>query len=66
MHQGRMFSSQFRYTPVQGFSGWNLIVPSFTTSIAGRASLSMSQNHWSEISGSTRRPERCECGTSCT
>ena len=35
MHQGRMFSSQFRYTPVQGFSGWNLIVPSFTTSIAG-------------------------------
>ena len=26
----------------------------------------MSQNHWSEISGSTRRPERCECGTSWT
>ena len=26
----------------------------------------MSQNHWSEISGSMRRPERCECGTSCT
>ena len=26
----------------------------------------MSQNHWSEISGSIRRPERCECGTSCT
>ncbi len=25
----------------------------------------MSQNHWSEISGSTRRPERWECGTSC-
>ena len=40
-------------------------MPSFTTSIAGFASRSMSQNHWSEISGSTRRPERCECGTSC-
>ena len=26
----------------------------------------MSQNHWSEMSGSIRRPERCECGTSCT
>jgi hypothetical protein len=24
----------------------------------------MSQNHWSEISGSIRMPERCEWGTS--
>src|ERR671915_294708 len=40
--------------------------PSRTTSIAGRASCSMSQNHWSEMRGSTRRPERCECGTSCS
>ncbi len=66
MHQGRMFSSQSRYTPVHGVSGWNAMRPSRTTSIAGLASSPMSQNHWSEISGSTRRPERWECGTSCT
>ena len=35
-----------------------------TTSIAGSASSSIRMNHWSEISGSIRSPERCEYGTS--
>ena len=39
--------------------------PSLTTSIAGFAISSMRQNHCSEISGSTRSPERCEKGTEC-
>ena len=51
---------------VHGFSGWNRTLPERTTSIAGFASSFMSQNHCSEISGSIRRPERCECGTSCS
>ena len=42
-----------------------VISPERTTSIAGRARSVMSQNHCSEISGSIRRPDRCECGTSC-
>ena len=36
-----------------------------TTSMAGAASSPMFMNHCSEISGSTRAPERCEYGTSC-
>ena len=38
--------------------------PDWTTSIAGLASSSIRMNHWSEISGSIRSPERCEYGTS--
>ena len=38
--------------------------PSARPRMAGFASSVMSQNHWSEIRGSMRRPERCECGTS--
>jgi hypothetical protein len=38
--------------------------PCFTASIAGFASSSIWQNHWSEISGSIRSPERWEKGTS--
>ena len=64
-HQGLMFSSQSRYTFVHGFSGWKRRVPSFAARMAGSASFSMSQNHWSEISGSMRLPLRCEYGTSC-
>ena len=66
MHQGRMFSSQFRYTWRCGRSGWKRSVPSFAAAIAGSARRVMSQNHCSEMSGSIRCPERCECGTSCT
>ena len=39
--------------------------PSRTTSSAGAASSSMRMNHWSEISGSMRSPERWENGTLC-
>ena len=60
-----MFSSQSRYTFVHGFSGWKRRLPSFAARMAGSASFSMSQNHWSEISGSMRLPLRCEYGTSC-
>ena len=64
MHQGRMFSSQSRYRRAW-LSGWIWTRPSRTASIAGRASSSMRMNHWSEISGSIRSPERCEYGTLC-
>ena len=63
MHHGRMFSIQSRYTR-SWLSGWNLIRPLVTASIAGRASSSIAMNHCSEISGSIRSPERCENGTS--
>ena len=40
--------------------------PNFTASIAGPASSSMSMNHCSEMSGSTRSPERWLNGTAWT
>ncbi len=40
--------------------------PERTASAAGAASSSMRMNHCSEMSGSTRSPERCEYGTVCT
>ena len=64
MHHGLMLSSQSRYTRPQR-SGWKRIWPVRTTSFAGSASSSMRMNHWSEISGSMRSPERCENGTVC-
>ena len=51
-----MFSSQFRYTCRSRLSGWKRSAPSFAAAIAGSARPFMSQNHWSEISGSMRWP----------
>ena len=39
--------------------------PSSTAAMAGAASVSMRMNHWREMSGSMRSPERCENGTLC-
>ena len=52
MHQSRMFSIHSRYTFVQR-SGTKRIRPSFTASIAGRASGFIFTNHCGESRGST-------------
>ena len=48
------------------FLGWKRTRPDRTASLAGFASSSMRMNHWSEISGSIRSPERSQCPTSCS
>ena len=64
MHHGRMFSSQSTYRR-DCDSGWIFTRPDVTASIAGAASSSIRMNHWSEMSGSMRSPERWEYGTLC-
>ena len=48
------------------FLGWKRTRPDRTASLAGFASSSMRMNHWSEMSGSIRSPERSQCPTSCS
>jgi hypothetical protein len=65
MHQGRMFSIQFRYRRSWP-SGMIRMRPSLTAAMAGLASSSIAMNHCRLMSGSMRSPDRWECGTSCT
>ena len=62
MHHGRILPIHSKYRRSWP-SGWIVIRPLRTTSIAGVASSSIRMNHCSEISGSIRSPERCEYGT---
>ncbi len=65
MHQGRICSIQWKNVPAWD-SGWKRTRPLRTASIAGAASSCISQNHWSEISGSMRSPLRSQWPTSCS
>ncbi len=62
MAHGRISRIQLRYTSPH-LAGVKRTRPSSTAAIAGSARRPMSQNHWSEMIGSTRAPERCEKGT---
>ncbi len=52
MHHGRSVRIQSSSTRFHGSAGTIRTRSDSTASIAGRASSSMRQNHWSEISGS--------------
>ena len=58
MHHGRSERIQSSSTRFQGSAGTIRTRSDSTASIAGAASSSMRQNHWSEISGSIGSPER--------
>ena len=57
MHQSFRLSIHVRYVWVQR-SGWNLISPSFTTSVARSFSLSTATNHCSDSHGSSAVSQR--------
>src|ERR1700761_5533770 len=57
MHQSLMLVIQCMYVFVHD-SGMNLVLPSFTASIAGRANGSVRTNHCSDSIGSTTSSDR--------
>ena len=62
MHQGWMFSIQWKYV-VSQFFGTKVVCPRFTASIAGLANVAASTYHWSVRRGSITALERSPCGT---